>query len=70
MELKLVKTTGGGDGRPPKCKCGNNGFVRIGHGWTCYNCAMYYPTDFQTLQAAASRFVNYMKDKKNGMEPC
>lgn len=66
MELKLIKTTGGGDGRPPKCKCGADGFVRQGHGWACVSCALYYPSDFQTLSSGLGRLVQFVKEDSNG----
>lgn len=66
MELKLVKTDGPGDGRPPKCKCGASGYVRQGNGWACINCALYYPTDFSKLQAGLVRLVKFVKDERNG----
>lgn len=65
MELKLIKTTGGGNGRPPKCKCGDDGFVRQGHGWACLNCSLYFPTDLARMLEVAPRLAKFVRDERH-----
>lgn len=49
MSLRLVKTTGGNNGSPDKCKsCGSTHFVRSRIAWNCSQCGSYVPINLRT----------------------
>lgn len=46
--MRLVKTTGGTNGAPAQCRCGNKHFARSGAAWHCTACGIYTPANLDS----------------------
>lgn len=74
MSISLIKTIGGLNGSPNKCKkCNSAHFVKIGMAWNCIECGTYIPaklnknTGFQDVRYNLDKLLSLQNDVKNAI---
>ena len=72
MTVKLIKTTGGSYGTPPKCcTCGLGSFIAVGVGWHCAKCLTYVPrklVSHSNLKTGLAELTKLHKELKTAIK--